>query len=124
MTSLLEPARMEKALQLITKPESCSSHVDLKVRCTEDSRRLPNSTRSNIKSTFISYPLCHTIPLFIFQTCSDILDSMTSGEFGPAGRSATDGFRSRCAKLFPHSVKFRPPHQQQQQQTTVCLNSS
>ena len=26
---------MDKALQLITKPESCSSHVDLKVRSTE-----------------------------------------------------------------------------------------
>ena len=32
MTSLLEPTRMDKALQLITKPETCSSHVDLKVR--------------------------------------------------------------------------------------------
>ena len=61
-------------------------------------------------------------PVSIFQTCSDILDSMAAGEFGSAGRSATDGFRSRCAKLFPHSVKFRPP-QQQQQQTTVCLSS-
>jgi len=81
MTSLLEPTRMDKALQLITKPESCSSHVDLK-------------------------------------TCSDILDSMASGDFGPVGRTATDGFRSRCEKLFPYSVKFRPPHQQQQHQTT------
>merc|ERR1711941_116297 len=76
MTNLLEPTGTEKALQLITKPESCSSHVNL-------------------------------------ETCSDILDSLSSGEFGPAGRSATDGFRSRCATLFPHSVKFRPPQEQQ-----------
>jgi len=76
MTNLLEPTRTDKALQLITKPESCSSHVNL-------------------------------------ETCSDILDSLSSGEFGPAGRSATDGFRSRCATLFPHSVKFRPPQEQQ-----------
>ena len=59
--------------------------------------------------------------IFIFQTCSDILDSLSSGEFGPAGRSATDGFRSRCATLFPHSVKFRPP---QEQQSTVCMSPS
>merc|ERR1711879_739966 len=76
MTNLLEPTRTDKALQLITKPESCSSHVNL-------------------------------------ETCSDILDSLSSGEFGQAGRSATDGFRSRCATLFPHSVKFRPPQEQQ-----------
>ena len=32
MTNLLEPTRTDKALQLITKPESCSSHVNLEVR--------------------------------------------------------------------------------------------
>ncbi len=49
------------------------------------------------------------------QTCSDIYDSLSGGEFGAAGTAASDSFRERCAKLFPLAVKFRSEEEKQKQ---------
>jgi hypothetical protein len=46
---------------------------------------------------------------FFFQICSEILDSLQSGDFGSPGKSCADDYRKTCSALFRHAAKFRNP---------------
>ena len=42
-----------------------------------------------------------------FQTCTEIWENLSNGDFGDAGKNSVDAFKLACSKKFPRATIFR-----------------